>query len=305
MYVTLECLCLKLRMVSRATASLYDHALQPADLTHAQFSTLRNIYRFEPAGLSKLADIMLTERTTLTRNLEVLRERGFVDSGGADGDVRVRRPILTKAGEAKLRSAIPRWRLAQRRVLGGLGNHGWLELRETLKSAAAVGEEGPERCAQPLEDFGDSASLTDAELTSFDPVKIRRCVNSSLQGAARIVTRQYDAALRPHDLKITQFHVMAGILENPGSRITDLAALLLLDQASTTLAVAALRKKGWITDAKALALSELGHARLEECRSAWAERQSSKMRGGGSDGSHRWLPALERTLSAALKAQLN
>ena len=307
MQIMSECLCLSLRMASRASATLYDSVLQPTELTSSQFSVLRNIYRFRPTGVSNLADIMLSERTTTTRNIDLLEARGLVSIENGDRDSRVRRPVLTEEGIEKLRAAVPRWRMAQRRILAGLGSHGWGELRHTLNSAAMIGEEGPELCEEPLEEYGGAPS----DDSHFDPITIRRCINSTLQGAARVVTRQYDAVLRDQSLKITQFHLLAAIDENPSLRPVDLGHLLLLDQASMTLSIASLRKIGWVAyaprgrDGKGLSLTAEGQAKLNSARTVWQEYQTRKLGDAAQGDANRWSASLSKMLSAALRAKMN
>ena len=54
-------------------------------------------------------------RATLTRNLTVLARRGLVGWTGAE-DGRVRKAMLTKAGDAMLRKCLPRWAAAEASV---------------------------------------------------------------------------------------------------------------------------------------------------------------------------------------------
>jgi DNA-binding MarR family transcriptional regulator len=62
--------------------------------------------------MTRLADLLGVERTTLTRNLTVLARRGLVGWTGAD-DGRVRKAMLTKAGDAMLHKCMPRWAAAE------------------------------------------------------------------------------------------------------------------------------------------------------------------------------------------------
>jgi DNA-binding MarR family transcriptional regulator len=301
MSVVNSCICLKLRMIARTTAVLYDTALQPVGLNSSQFSALRNIYRFVPLGVSQLADVMLLERTTLTRNLQLLSAMALVELQVSESDKRVQIPILTNAGLEKLKAAVPKWRLAQRRFLGGLGAEGWNEILSTVRAAAALNEEAPRRLyvvshgAEAVDPDGSSAA---------ESVDFQRCANSTVRGAARYITREYDAALRPEEIKSTQFHVLAAISENRNSRVQDIAALLALDQASTTLAINGMQRLKWIEKAKprsvGLALTPAGFSMLEEATPLWRKAQRSRAANGTLS---KWNGSLDKALVAALKAR--
>ena len=60
-----------------------------------------------------------------------------------------------------------------------------------------------------------------------------KCYCASLRQAARVISQQYDAALRPSGLTLTQFTLLTALKENPGARANDLVDALAMDQ--TTL----------------------------------------------------------------------
>ncbi|HEY0411083.1 MAG TPA: MarR family transcriptional regulator, partial [Candidatus Dormibacteraeota bacterium] len=66
-----------------------------------------------------LADEMVTDPTTLSRNLAVLQRRGLVTLA-AGGDRRTRLVVLTAEGHAALNAALPLWEATYRRLEGAL-----------------------------------------------------------------------------------------------------------------------------------------------------------------------------------------
>ena len=78
-------------------------------------------------------------RTTLTRNLKPLTERGLIEVG-ADDDRRVRRLAVSRAGVALLAEAMPLWRKAQSRMVDGLGAGRWNDLLDDLDAATALAQ---------------------------------------------------------------------------------------------------------------------------------------------------------------------
>lgn len=108
------CTCFRLRRLTRRVTQHYDRALAPAGLRVTQFSLLSALERDVRGSIpmSELATLLDLERTTLTRNVAPLVERGWVEViGGADA--RSRDVRITTDGRAARAAAIPYWRAAQ------------------------------------------------------------------------------------------------------------------------------------------------------------------------------------------------
>lgn len=114
------CACGRLRRATRALTRLYDDLMLPAGLRVTQFSLLRTLAREQTHRMSDLADILLIERTALSRTLDPLVERGLV-AIAPGRDARTREVSLTRAGEKAIRAAEPQWALAQQQVAATLG----------------------------------------------------------------------------------------------------------------------------------------------------------------------------------------
>jgi DNA-binding MarR family transcriptional regulator len=114
------CACGRLRRASRALTRLYDDLMLPSGLRVTQFSLLRTLAREGTHRMSDLADIVLLERTALSRTLDPLVDRGLV-SITQGRDARTREISLTRAGEKAVREAEPHWARAQKRVAATLG----------------------------------------------------------------------------------------------------------------------------------------------------------------------------------------
>jgi DNA-binding MarR family transcriptional regulator len=107
------CVCFAVRRAARAITQHYDRELRQAGLRVTQFSMLAVLSHGEPRPVNRVAARLGMDRTTLTRNLRPLVDRGFVTiAGGADA--RVRLVKITPAGSAALAAALPHWRRAQR-----------------------------------------------------------------------------------------------------------------------------------------------------------------------------------------------
>ena len=116
----LECACFSLRKAARAVTQLYDDALKPAGVLATQLPLLATTARLERATVTELAEAMVMDRTTLTRNLRPLERDGLLRTEPGT-DRRVREVSLTKKGQRVLLAAYPLWRQAQAKVARGLG----------------------------------------------------------------------------------------------------------------------------------------------------------------------------------------
>ncbi len=126
------CTCFGLRKAARAVTQMYDQVLKPTGLRTTQFSLLAVTDRVGPRGMAELAEQLVMDRTTLTRNLKPLLNQGLLESvAGAD---RRRRPVaITTKGRAALATALPYWREAQLRMAGSLGRARWRRLLGDLR----------------------------------------------------------------------------------------------------------------------------------------------------------------------------
>ena len=134
------CTLANVRQASRALSQAYDAALQPADIKATQFTVLATLWKQGPLPLSRLADVMVMDRTTLTRNLQPLIKRKLVGTAPGE-DRRVRNISLTPHGKQVLDRALPLWRKAQSQLVDGLGQKRWAGLLDDLSVAVSLTQE--------------------------------------------------------------------------------------------------------------------------------------------------------------------
>ena len=132
-----SCTCANLRKATRVVTQAYDAALQPSGLKATQFTLLATLAGFEEAPMTRLADALVMDRTTLTRNLKPLVRKGLVRIGHED-DQRVRNVSLTEAGRRVFEAARPRWAEAQSRVSESLGHDRLSGFLEDLAATIAA-----------------------------------------------------------------------------------------------------------------------------------------------------------------------
>ncbi len=118
------CACFNLRKASRAVSRLFDETLQPAGLRSTQFTTILAIHIDQPIGLAPLAKELVTDRSTLTRNLAILEKNGLITTTSSNGK-RSRAYLLTDKGVSALTKGIPLWEKAQGKFIEVLGTGDW------------------------------------------------------------------------------------------------------------------------------------------------------------------------------------
>ena len=136
----LACSCFAARRTARAITQHYEQHLKPTGITVTQFTVLALLSVSGPQPLSRFAGQLGLERTTLTRNLRPLLDRGWV-TDSATGDRRVRLLAVTKPGIAAARAALPEWRKAQKSIARRLGA-GAIQALAAVSEAAAGSSPG-------------------------------------------------------------------------------------------------------------------------------------------------------------------
>ena len=117
-----ECLAVRLRTLNRALTALYDEALRPHGLRVGQLNLLVAVARLGTARPGDLCRLLRMDKSTLSRDVEVLRRHGWL--AVEDGFGRSRPLRITPAGEALLAQVVPAWQQAQERARTLIGDEG-------------------------------------------------------------------------------------------------------------------------------------------------------------------------------------
>lgn len=117
---TSACISYNLRKASRIVSKLYASEMRLAPLRGPQFSLMMAIARRECPAISALAKEVGADRTTMTRNLNHLQKKGFIQVVQGK-DLRTRAVQISQAGRTALDQSISYWQKAQARVLKAVG----------------------------------------------------------------------------------------------------------------------------------------------------------------------------------------
>jgi len=121
--IACKCIAVRLRLLNRVVTNLYDDALRPLGLKVSQLNVLVVTAKLGLAQPAKVCDVLQLDTSTLSRNVERMRARGWLEVvPGADARTQPFR--LTAQGRRLLERAVPAWQEAQRQATQLLGDEG-------------------------------------------------------------------------------------------------------------------------------------------------------------------------------------
>jgi DNA-binding MarR family transcriptional regulator len=128
-----NCVCTRVRTAARLVTRAYDAALRPSGLKASQLAVLAAVASDEDdlASIAELSGVLSMDRTTLSRNLKPLVAQNLL-SFDEEGGGRAKAVRITRAGEARLKDALPLWRKAQRALGRQSGEQRLAELHGRL-----------------------------------------------------------------------------------------------------------------------------------------------------------------------------
>jgi DNA-binding MarR family transcriptional regulator len=109
-----ECLAGRLRVLNRVVTGIYDTALRAHNVRISQMNVLVAIAVMGPVRAVDVCRRLRLEKSTLSRDLDRLLDRGWVRATPTDG--RGQRLEVTIAGRALIRKLMPVWEEAQMQV---------------------------------------------------------------------------------------------------------------------------------------------------------------------------------------------
>jgi DNA-binding MarR family transcriptional regulator len=123
-----QCLAVRVRLIGRAVTNVYDTALDRHGVTVAQVNLLAALGKIGPCPPARLGEALQLERSTVSRNLNLLLGHGWIEARSSDAKG-IREVALTRAGRAKLDAVMPDWRRAQQEATQLLGPAGVSAIR--------------------------------------------------------------------------------------------------------------------------------------------------------------------------------
>lgn len=133
----LNCMHRNLRKATRVIDRHYSKSLKSTQVERTQITMLFMIRGYQNSTISELAQAMTMDQTTVTRSVQGLVRKGFVQlTKGADK--RTRYVQMTDAGNVVLDEATPFWAEAQSDVVNALGEKKATQLLDLLDELVDV-----------------------------------------------------------------------------------------------------------------------------------------------------------------------
>jgi DNA-binding MarR family transcriptional regulator len=132
------------RRTARLLTQLYDSHLSEYGVEAAQFALLMMLDKAPDKGQAAVCRALGMDKTTLSRNLKVLRSRGWVVSEVGE-DARQRNLSLTAEGRAVLMRARPAWRRAQESLRAEMSEREWNAMWATMEAVSKASAIAAER----------------------------------------------------------------------------------------------------------------------------------------------------------------
>jgi DNA-binding MarR family transcriptional regulator len=126
---------MRLRKAARRVSQIYDRHLEGVGLTITQFGVLASLFGTDRLAIGPLAEQLVMDPTTLTRNLQPLHRQGLVVIETDRRDRRVRWVSLSTLGRQTFEAARPTWREAQAEVRRLIGDEEMANLHDALDGA--------------------------------------------------------------------------------------------------------------------------------------------------------------------------
>jgi DNA-binding MarR family transcriptional regulator len=136
------CACTTVRRASRILARAFDEVLEPAGLNVTQLAVLRAVQRHTGEPLTRVAEDLRMDRTSLYRAVAPMRRDGWVKIA-AWADARARTVQFTNKGLRVLEAADAPWGRMQTEIIERFGRDKWAALVSELERLSA--------CAQAVE----------------------------------------------------------------------------------------------------------------------------------------------------------
>ena len=124
-----ECIAVRMRMLNRVVTSIFDDADRPLGLTIGQLNVLVAVERLKWPTQKEVGETLHMEKSTLSRNIERMKENGWLDSVQENGN---RALQVTDRGRKLILYSLPLWERAQRQTRELLGT----EWEPGLRNAA-------------------------------------------------------------------------------------------------------------------------------------------------------------------------
>ncbi len=117
------CIAVRIRLLNRTVTNIFDEALRPLRVKVSQLNVLMVVAKLGPTSPGDVARRLNMEKSTLSRNVDRMRTRGWLKVSEGDSG---RKQILElgSAGRKLIEKSLPFWKKAQAKTEALLGRQG-------------------------------------------------------------------------------------------------------------------------------------------------------------------------------------
>lgn len=105
-------------------------------MTTTHFAVLREVERAGMVTMSRVADALIMDRTSLYRVIAPLLRDGLLQCTSSDDDARAKCLAVTRLGKSRMVRAAREWEAAQARLVSHVGPREWQRLSASLLELA-------------------------------------------------------------------------------------------------------------------------------------------------------------------------
>ena len=135
--INARCCCFNMRKVMRAVTQFFDRHLESANIRSTQFTLLVALSSMNATTLTEIAENLVMDRTTLTRNLKPLEKLELITTM-QPLDKRSKAYVLTDKGKDVVMKAVPLWEEAQNSIVNSLGAEKYSHILKELGHVLAA-----------------------------------------------------------------------------------------------------------------------------------------------------------------------
>jgi len=119
-----DCIADRMRLLNRVVTKIYDDALRSLGIRTSQLNILVVTARLGLARPAEICDQLKIDISTVSRNVDRMRARGWIEVVDDEQDARAHQLRLSTKGRQILEKAKPAWEKAQMKVKKLLGQSG-------------------------------------------------------------------------------------------------------------------------------------------------------------------------------------
>ena len=132
-----DCIGFRIRILNRIVSRIYDDALRPYGIRFSQMNILTVLVLKGPIQPTAVGNLLSLEKSTLSRNVRLMEENGWIKTSPTDNGVGHLLEI-TRQGRLIYKKVAPSWRLAQQQLESAIGSQGISAIRAAADELRAA-----------------------------------------------------------------------------------------------------------------------------------------------------------------------